>query len=86
VVEAVLRGADDAQLVEDETQDAPEVAAKDDDEDGEEGDETEGLRGGGGYLGAIEEAGLPIHPGAEVDGGHCGMGWKIVMVWTVVRM
>jgi hypothetical protein len=72
VVEAVLGGADDAELVEDEAEDAPEVAAEDDDEDGEEGDEAEGLGGGGGYLGAVEEAGLPVYPGAEVDGGHCG--------------
>ena len=64
----------------DEAQDAPEMAAEDDDEDGEEGDEAESLRAGGGYLGAVEEAGLPVHPGAEVDGGHCGVGEEAVKV------
>ena len=83
VVKAVLRGANDAQLVENEAEDAPEVAAEDDDEDCEERDEAEGLGGGGGYLGAVEEAGLPVYPGTEVDGGHGGMILEERVVWAV---
>ena len=56
------------------------MAAEDDDEDSKEGDEAEGLGAGGGYLGTVKEAGLPIDPGAEVDGWHCEMGEETVIV------
>lgn len=72
VVEAVLGGAHDAQLVQEEAQDAPEVGAGDEDEDCEEGDEAEGGGGGGGEFGAVEEAGGVVDPGAGVDCGHVG--------------